>query len=274
MGMQLQSEKRYRRLLRVIEKALTRLSAESDKNISRNASYRKYLENRYQAYIEQRRRTDDNSISISAKYDQWILTIAGGALGISLAFIEKIASNPVSMSLPILALAWLLLVGSLLFGLLAIRFSSIELQRARDVLDEQYRHFKRTSTMERMQGESFPSRADSFGSRIKGATTMSLWFLIAGCLMLCVFSVLNIYARHVDSEPDRIEVSFAAVEDGQMSRGETSMKTFPAQAHEVIKPYIPPDPGVPENIPTPIKLPDMETYVPPPPEEPPPEPEK
>jgi len=45
--------------------------------------YAEYREDRHKSYTEQRRRLDDKALSITARYDQWLLTISGGALSVA-----------------------------------------------------------------------------------------------------------------------------------------------------------------------------------------------
>jgi hypothetical protein len=68
---------------------------------------------------EQRRRYRDKyeerAVSASRDFDRMILALAGGALGVSLAFIRDIAPQPVATWM--LAVAWIALVVSLLCSL-------------------------------------------------------------------------------------------------------------------------------------------------------------
>lgn len=225
--------------------------------------YTSYKSQRYNSYVEQRRKLDSTALSVSTKYDQWILTISGGALALSLTFIEKIASNPVVSTLPLIGLSWLLFVISLLTALLAIRFSSRSLVRQIEILDDEYRHFIATTTESNAVGERLESTSNPFREYIKYATRISLISLILGSILLCTFSIVNLYYTK-DKSSHQDEVTICCTNQLSQHKG-IIMHETPRESNESnSEPVVPESPPEREIV--------RETYIPPTNEEPPPPP--
>src|ERR1035438_4775715 len=66
----------------------------------------KYQKDRHAAHVAISNRFDDLAFKTSERYDQWILTLSGGALAISLTFLEKIAPEPTKWTLFLLGFSW------------------------------------------------------------------------------------------------------------------------------------------------------------------------
>lgn len=77
---------------------------------------------------------------MSARYDHWILTLAGGGLAISLTLMEKIAPQPLPETLVWVKRAWALLVISLLGALLSLLTSQSAIREQRRELDQAYQN--------------------------------------------------------------------------------------------------------------------------------------
>ena len=54
-----------------------------------------YRKQRYETYIKDRDALRSDSLEVSGRYDKAILALAGGALALSVTFLEKIAPHPV-----------------------------------------------------------------------------------------------------------------------------------------------------------------------------------
>jgi hypothetical protein len=175
-------------------------------NKSASDKYSEYLKERHGSYVDQRKRLDANALSVAEKYDQWILTIAGGALIFSLTFLEKIVADPVVWSLPFIVGAWFCFVVSLLVGFLAIHFSAKGLVRQIEILDLEYKHFRETTTPKLPQGESFQPIKNLFSTYIRKCSQISLTALIIGSIFLCIFASINIYSKKAEDKPQKIEL--------------------------------------------------------------------
>lgn len=77
-----------------------------------------YQKERHADYSARSIRLDELAFKTSERYDQWVLTLSGGALAVSLTFLEKIAPEPVPATLWFLALSWLSFIGAILAGFL------------------------------------------------------------------------------------------------------------------------------------------------------------
>jgi hypothetical protein len=53
-----------------------------------------YRKQRYEAYSKEREGLRAAALEVSGRYDKWMLFLAGGALALSVTFIEKIAPHP------------------------------------------------------------------------------------------------------------------------------------------------------------------------------------
>ena len=105
-----------------------------------SAEYALYRKERYQAHILRKDTLSDQAFILS-RYDQWILTISGGALAVSVAFLEKIAPKPAPYTLWFLGFAWGGYITSLISGFFAIYCSREALYRQREIVDLEYSNF-------------------------------------------------------------------------------------------------------------------------------------
>src|SRR5438128_11499373 len=74
----------------------------------------KEWERRRASYEREREHLCKSSMDVSARYDQWIVTLPSGALVLSLGFLEKFAPHPESETAIWLVFAWIVLIASLL----------------------------------------------------------------------------------------------------------------------------------------------------------------
>lgn len=111
----------------------------------------------------------------SRDFDKAIMTLAAGALGLSIVFVHDLAPHPDGV--PILAVAWALFAASLLAILVSFLFSQGALRREITALDEG----KVLSTP-----GGIPGRV-TFCLNIAGAIT-----LILGIASLVTFAIINV----------------------------------------------------------------------------------
>ncbi len=134
------------------------------------------------AYHNTRQAYNDAELEVSGRYDTWILTLSGGALAISITFIEKIAKTPTADSLIWLKISWASLVVSLLFALVSLVTSQSAIRENRKELDNAYLE-------NRSPRLSFPKW---FTWITESLNWFSLLSFILGVVFLCVFSFSNI----------------------------------------------------------------------------------
>jgi len=133
-------------------------------------------------YLKIRQAYDEAELEVSGRYDKWILTLSGGALGLSITFIDKIAKNPTLDTLFWLKFSWACLVISLLAALLSLVTSQSAIRENRKELDLAH-------SENRAPNLSFPRW---FTCITNGLNWGSLFMFILGVIFLCIFSFQNI----------------------------------------------------------------------------------
>lgn len=117
----------------------------------------------------------------SLLYDKSLLTVAGGALGLSITFIQNIAPDPVEGSRTYLALAWIALTVSIGATLFSIYASQWACHRAIDCLDEE----------QCAEGSAVPMR-NYWATATKSLNAVSAAAFLAGVGLLATFTFLNL----------------------------------------------------------------------------------
>jgi hypothetical protein len=160
--------------------------------------FREYQKERYAAHSEEARNYAELAFRTSERYDQWVLMLAGGALGISITFIEKIAPHPHWYLL--LGLAWLCYVLALIFGFLAINCSRDAIYRQLSLADKAYTHWLTTATADEPAGTKTEDEDNEFNRRLDILNRVSLLGVALGTLLLCAFAFVNLWASsHADT---------------------------------------------------------------------------
>lgn len=111
----------------------------------------------------------------SRDFDKAIMTLAAGALGLSIAFVHDLAPRPEAV--PLLAIAWLMFAGSLLAILLSFLFSQSALRREITAIDE---------------GELLPTPGGTPGKVTFCLNISRAAFLIFGVVSFVVFAMINV----------------------------------------------------------------------------------
>src|ERR1043165_9448078 len=93
-------------------------------------------EARYQAYLDTHKSLVSGEERSADHFDKNILTLAAGAIAISLVFLEKIIQHPKASSLVYLYCSWVGLIVSLLATLISFLTSQAAYRRQREINDE------------------------------------------------------------------------------------------------------------------------------------------
>jgi hypothetical protein len=133
-------------------------------------------------YLDVRKQYDEAELEVSGRYDTWILSLAGGALGLSLTFMEKIAPHPDPSTIGCLKWAWTVLVLSLLAALTSLVTSQSAIRENRDELDAAHEQGRAPRL-------SFPRW---FTTLTNCLNWVSLGAFILGVWLLCTFTFRNI----------------------------------------------------------------------------------
>lgn len=208
-----------------------------------------YRKQRYEAYSKEREGLRAAALEVSGRYDKWMLFLAGGALALSVTFIEKIAPHPPPWSFILLLGAWLLLILSLVLELHALGTSHTAIQAQVSFLDAEYRQFldsiaKAPAGISRDPSAPAAAQENEFASRTRMLNRWALRSLIAGIVFLCVFSAINLPYSHTMADSQK-EIAINA------SRG-----SF-VPPHNILPP--PPPPSITVAPPAPAPAPPAET---------------
>lgn len=113
-------------------------------------------------------------------YDKWLITIASGALGLSIVFIRDIAPDPAPETRVWLVTSWIAFLLSITLTMFSLLASQKGLQRYRDILDN-----KRYS-------EILVSQKNRWAELTSALNWLSLMMFVGGAICLMVYSHLNL----------------------------------------------------------------------------------
>ena len=165
-------------------------------------AYQQYLKDRHTAHIARRSNLDDLAFKTSERYDQWVLTLSGGALAISLTFLEKIAPEPAGNTLFLLGLSWLAFIVAVVAGFSAIFFSREAIYRQMEIDKAIYSQFRKTTTEHNMEGDVLTEGENRHKKTLKILNRTSLSSLTIGIALMCIFALANITGEKSIKEPD------------------------------------------------------------------------
>lgn len=138
---------------------------------------------KYMIYIDERRELVIGERESSSRFDKWILTLSGGALGLSITFIDKITPNPTPNSSYLLSLSWLLLLLTILISLASHLTSQAAFRRQRDILDKQLEAGTEEGEREGVNRPAIVTNCLNIASMV---------FFGAGVIFLCLFLIYNL----------------------------------------------------------------------------------
>jgi hypothetical protein len=149
---------------------------------------------RYDSYVREREGLRESSLEISGRYDKSILFLSGGSLALSLTFIEKIAPHPSPWSFALLAIAWLLLIASLVLELYALATSQTAINEQILLLDAEYDAYVAGTESKAIETTTGPAATpdNRFTVRTRRLNVWSLRCLVVGLAFLCAFSGFNL----------------------------------------------------------------------------------
>ncbi len=132
-------------------------------------------------YLDERKHLIDAERDTAQQFDKAILTLASGALGLSITFIKQIAPHPKSQSIYFLVAAWVFFSFSILSTLISFLTSQNACRRQRDILDQN----QQTSKKELESNNNAANWTNWFNY-------LSIAFFILGIFLLIIFSVFNL----------------------------------------------------------------------------------
>jgi hypothetical protein len=229
--------------------------------------YQKALHAAYQA---QRVEADKVALEIGGRYEKLLTLVTGGALVVSLTFIEKIAPTPVPESRWIALISWACLGLSVIACLIAISQSQNAQQKKIENLDSEI--------LQRLYPEDprykdLDVSGNPYVKNVRFANIISRWSAIVGLSCLIAFAFLNFPTDKKDESkklPTNTQqaccpaASTDSAPDKLIRSNEEPDRTTAAKEGEVNMPPKP-QPTTPASPPAPPPKPMSETkgsYVP------------
>lgn len=164
-----------------------------------------YRKQRYETYTRERDALRKDSLEVSGRYDQAILALGGGALALSITFLEKIAPHPAAWTFILLGVAWLCLIASVLLELYALASSQTVTNEQIAVADEEYRQYllslpEHPQAAPPLKMPETPAMIEDRRKRTRSYNDWSRWLLSIGVSLLCAFSLFNLPSSHIGKD--------------------------------------------------------------------------
>lgn len=138
----------------------------------------------YKIYFEERKSLVEAKREQSQLFDKAILTLAGGALGLSLTFIKEIISSHKPVQIYWLILAWICFIVSMLSTLISFLTSQCACSTQIEILEESYFN----DTNKKSENNKIAAKWTNCLNWI------SILTFIMGAFSLGVFSIVNLLA--------------------------------------------------------------------------------
>ena len=130
----------------------------------------------YTTYLDERRLLIEAEQKGAQQFDKAILTLAGGALAISITFIKNIAPYPKVETIYLLKGAWFAFILSLLSTLCSFLTSQSACRKQRDIIESEESH----------------NEKNKYASCTKWLNIISIISFIFGIFFLSIFCIENI----------------------------------------------------------------------------------
>ena len=167
-----------------------------------------YQQVRYNEYSKQRADLARTNVELGGRYDQWILTLSAGAIGLSLAFLEKIAPHPEPNTLFLIGLSWFFLIIGLLAGFISLLTAQYSATRQIEILDEEYREFTKTEAPPAADAGARPVPTNKYRSFTNVLNWISAPGFVLGVVFLCAFAYANLPAVAPTAQlPTKVDVN-------------------------------------------------------------------
>ena len=136
----------------------------------------------YNTYLKERKSLIDAEREGARSFDKFILTLSAGSFGLSLTFINKIASDITRWTIWLLAVTWSFFLLSILSTLVSFLMSQLSCRRQRDIIDKAC-----TEGTDPCNETNKPSQWTDW------LNVASIAFFVLGALFLIIFSITNVY---------------------------------------------------------------------------------
>lgn len=142
-------------------------------------------EKRYEVFLEERKSLLATAKEAAAEYAKAIMALSGGALALSITFMEKLAPTPAAGTLWILIAAWSMFASSLLVVVTSFLLA-------------QFAFFRQVTLSQAFllapSEAKMPAPVNAFAKWIQSLTILALVLFFLGLLFTIVFAGINLYA--------------------------------------------------------------------------------
>lgn len=171
---------------------------------------------------EYRRKVWEDSASQSESFDRYLLTLSGGALGLSITFLKDVVPLHNAVCIPLLIISWLCFIFCILITLVSFRLSIHALERTVPYLNEFY-----------LEGnaEAFNKHLESVWTKAVGwCAYAGIFFFVLGLFFTMLFVSANLLGGKAVSQENVTKV----VSSGDVGKGVKPPSMVPLQ--EGVKP--------------------------------------
>ena len=154
-------------------------------NLSQKHAHQKTL---HAAYVAQRVDAEKFALEIGGRYERMLSLVAGGALAVSLTFIEKVSPSPIPYSQWIVLSSWMFLTSAIIASLVAIYQSQNAQQKKIENLDTE---ILQALHPDDKKYKGIDTSLNPFSRKVFWANRISLWSTLIGLLSLVLFAFVN-----------------------------------------------------------------------------------
>jgi len=139
-------------------------------------------DNDHQMYLDERRLLVEGEVQVAARFDKSVLTLSGGALLLSMTFVNDIVSGSPKVTWALIV-AWILLGMAIVAMLVSLLTSQKAYQRQQDILDKAF-------------GDSEGGdERNCWACGTKWLNRISIMLFLVGIAFLGCFTVVNMMNR-------------------------------------------------------------------------------
>lgn len=149
----------------------------------------------YQVYLAERKSLIDSEKESSQQFDKTIITLAAGALALSLTFINQISPHPKIWTLYFLFFSWFTFCGSMLSTLISFLTSQAACRKQRQILEVDFCSADQTANMK-----------NNIAIITNRLNYLSIGLFIMGVILLTIFSISNIVTKEENRMSDTKKV--------------------------------------------------------------------
>ncbi len=156
----------------------------------------------YSSYLEERQKLYEGELSAQRDYDKWLITLSGGALGLSLTFLKEVVPLDKARFLWAAATSWGLFASALVVCVFGLYLSAVAFRRFAKCLD--------TEAKSKFGcGPDFLTRVRKRQERdwcarwVSKLNCAGLAMFGSGVLSLAVFVAVNACTRRIEAMPNK-----------------------------------------------------------------------